>query len=149
MGSEVKFTLKRFLKGTDGVFSDLIDAQGRKVFMTLEHAYFLDGEYRAKIPPGVYKCVQGTHHLHNAVPFVTYEVCGVSGHSGLLFHVGNFNRESDGCILIGEGFKILSGKRLVVNSKIAFDRFMDLLRCEPDFTLEVVDGTSANVPTQI
>src|ERR1017187_9241020 len=88
----------------DGIFSTFTFADDSDPFMkTLEHAYD-DGndEYAPKIQPGVYTCKRGNHELHCG-PIETFEVLGVTGHSGILCcHPGNYNKDSDGCVLGGK-----------------------------------------------
>lgn len=125
-------TLCRYPKGTaDGIFGDLIFGSS-PIAVTLEHAYLVGEEYRPKIPPGTYTCVRGEHLLHStAVPFETFEIMGVPGHTGLLFHWGNWNRDSDGCILLG----LKAEGDMILNSKEAFNNFMGILAGDDLFTL--------------
>lgn len=122
--------LSRKMFRDDGVFSVLHDR-----FQTLEHSYNL----LPKIPNGTYTCVRGMHRLHGMTEdFETFEVTGVEGHSNLLFHVGNYNEDSEGCILVGEqvGQK-LNGGKMITNSKVAFKQFMGLQAGVDSFTLVV------------
>jgi hypothetical protein len=115
--------LKRNQYREDGIFGEITDANGEVVALTLEHA-FDDGAdgWKALIPQGTYSCVRGEHYLHGMTkPFFTFEVSGVDGHAGLLFHWGNYNYQSSGCILLGD--KVSNS--MLLNSKITFQRFMD------------------------
>ena len=120
--------LERIELNSEGIFSAL--TVSGKVFYTLEHSY----DCIPKVQPAVYKCVRGTHQLHDGIPFETFEITGVEGHSGILFHVGNYNKDSDGCVLVGE--KKVGNS--VVNSKKAFAEFMNLLVGIDDFELVVI-----------
>ncbi len=126
--------LTRNSYASDGIFGTLTDESGSQVAVTLEHAYPLLTTFEAKIPPGVYTCVRGEHVLHNGAPFNTFEVTGVAGHAGILFHSGNFNKDSEGCVLLGQS--VLLGA--IINSKRAFADFMSLQDGLQTFTLEVV-----------
>lgn len=118
----------------DGIFSELKDEKGKVLAHTLEHSY----DKKPKLDLGAYKCVRGKHRLHGMVSdFETFEVKGVPGHTGILFHVGNFNSESDGCLLLGEGIAQSSKGQMVVGSKIAFKDFMNLMEGQNSFTLIV------------
>jgi Family of unknown function (DUF5675) len=123
--------LQRTRYTADGIFGWLLDSSGNGTAHTLEHSYDL----KPKLPAGTYKCVRGKHQLHGGIPFETFEVTGVAGHSGILFHVGNYNKDSDGCILLGAG--TLPG--MITNSRLAFALFMDSLRGINEFTLEVLN----------
>ncbi len=116
----------------DGVISELV-ASYKVVARTLEHSY--NGV--AKLPPGVYKCVRGIHKLHDNIPFETFEVMGVSGHTGILFHTGNWNKDSDGCILLGDAVVASSKGIMITNSKVIFGDFMALQKGVNEFTLTV------------
>jgi len=100
------FTLKHTDKRIDGVFGVLTDDyNGLRMAYTLEHAY-PNGDpvngYIQKIPPGVYLCVLGTHQLEHGSPVQLYMLLNVPGHDRCLLHNGDFNCDSDGCILLGE-----------------------------------------------
>lgn len=127
------------LKSTqDGVFSTAVYEDGRHAFVACEHSYLDDNKvWKPKIPPGRYKCVRGVHQLEGGDPFITYEVTGVPGHTGLLFHKGNTENDSHGCILVGHVFGALSGEDAVLGSEIAFQQFLDTQVECPEFFLEV------------
>lgn len=133
--------LQRFSSTKDGIISDLKDTGFNFVATCLEHAYENeDGTFYAKLPAGEYECIRGEHRLHDNVPFDTFEVMGVPGHEGILFHVGNYNKDSDGCILVGDGLgKKLDGGVMIVNSKVAFKRFMKKQTECDKFILKVED----------
>ena len=99
----VMHTLKRKEFGVGGIISDFTFHGELSPFMvTLEHAYFFNGAYTPKLHNGVYTCVRGPHRLHGMIDFFsTFEITKVSGHSGILFHWGNYNEDSEGCILTG------------------------------------------------
>lgn len=119
-----------------GVFGELTDESGAFGAVTLEHAYpDGNGGFTAKIPDGEFKCVRGGHLLHGmTTPFETFEITGVEGHSNLLFHWGNWNKDSEGCILVGED---VVGGDMITNSRAKFAGFMDLQAGLADFILVV------------
>lgn len=118
----------------NGIFSTLTTEAGTHVAETLEHAYPMLTSYEPKIPVGIYKCVRGEHRLHGKPPFGTFEVTGVAGHSGILFHAGNYNTDSDGCVLVGEK----RFENMITNSKRTFAAFMALQDGLQEFILEIV-----------
>jgi hypothetical protein len=129
----------------DGIFSQILDETEHEVCMTLEHAY-PDGKggWAPKIYAGTFECVRGKHRLHGmAEDFETFEITGVADHSNLLFHWGNWNENSEGCVLVGEF--IAEGYRpgaphteMITNSRVVFAAFMKLQEGVDQFTLEVV-----------
>lgn len=123
----------------DGIFSELRDISGEMLFVTLEHA-FGDGlgGFAPKIPDGQYTCVRGMHRLLGMTQdFETFEVTNVPDHTGILFHIGNFNRDSDGCILMGMNLAQISGQQAIASSKAAFNEFMDMQAGVANFSLTV------------
>ena len=121
------------LTRTDARFSGIFGTLGP--FQTLEHAYpGPDAHWAPKVPPGVYLCVLGAHRLHGMDhDFQTYEVTGVPNCTGILFHSGNWDRDSEGCILLG--MQRVGDE--VILSRVAFQQFMQMQAGAPTFTLTV------------
>lgn len=119
----------------DGVFGKLVDEKYNFICMTLERTF--DG--KPKVPPGVYDCVRGRHILPGSEEdFETFELLKVKNAWGILFHVGNYSQDSEGCILLGEriGYQ-LSGDKMLQASKQAFKNFMKLQDGVDEFQLKV------------
>lgn len=141
----MKLRLVRKQCREDGVFSDLLSEDGSLLAQTLEHAYegvpdIEDkGTYRAKIIKGEYTCQRGEHLLHGMEkPFATFEVLSVPNAWGILFHWGNFNKNSEGCILVGSHVeRAEDGSQMLTDSRKAFDRLMAELRSVDTFQLIV------------
>jgi hypothetical protein len=131
--------LKRSAFRSDGIFSGLMDDHGNMLFQCLEHAYRQNnGDWLPKIPDGVYQCIRGMHRLDGmAEDFETFEIIGILGHFGILFHVGNFDFDSDGCILVGSEINKTPSIWTLLRSKIAFDNFMNLHANDQTFSLVV------------
>ena len=123
-----------------GIFSYLLGDADIVEAVTLEHAYPEGEIYIPKIPSGSYKCVRGPHRLHGMTEdFITFEITGVEGHTNLLFHWGNYNKDSEGCVLLGKT-KILMPdgvSSMITESRAAFNKFMDLQNGLDEFQLEV------------
>jgi Family of unknown function (DUF5675) len=130
--------LQRILKGPDGIFGGLNDEDDKQISVTLERAYMTGGQWTPKIPAGVYDCLRGHHALENGVLFETFEVKGVEGHTGLLFHPGNFDSDSKGCILLGETIKLMDhNTHIITDSRAAFQHFLYLQRGLDSFPIEI------------
>lgn len=119
-----------------GITGQISDSSGNFLFVTLEHAYQqLDGSFLPKVAPGAYTCVrhppQRLHYetfmLQNVPPFMGAPV------DGILIHVGNYNGDSIGCILLGQAL----GTGMIEDSQKAFDAFMELQNGCENFTLIV------------
>lgn len=111
-----------------GIFGELHAEDGSFIGVTLEHSYNL----KPKLPPGLYKCVRGVHRLHSA-SIETFEITGVPGHTGILFHCGNSQNDSAGCVLLGDRI----GTMCILDSRPTFNRFMDLQAGINEFNLTV------------
>jgi hypothetical protein len=127
--------LTRKEKREDGIFSVLSNELGSVIAMTLEHSY--DNE--PKIPNGSFVCVRGQHRLNGMTEdFTTFEITGVEGHSNLLFHWGNYNKDSEGCILLGQNIVTSSdGTEMITNSRATFAKFMEIQEGLDSFLLTV------------
>lgn len=119
-----------------GIFGRLTSADGEEeICKTLEHAYQNDdGDYLPKLLCGSYLCVKSVHQLSNGIPFETFEITGLAGHFGILFHVGNWNEDSSGCVLVGQSID----NSCLMRSAIAFQDFMDRLKGLNSFNLIVL-----------
>jgi Family of unknown function (DUF5675) len=135
----MELELTRFKKSAEGVLSYLLDASGEQICVTATHAYEQpSGLWDAKVLPGRYLCKRGVHELANGVPFSTFEITGVPGHTGILFHKGNLPEvDSEGCELVGKAFGTLDGDEAVLESADAFASFMQWTEGTDDFWLTV------------
>jgi len=85
------------------------------------------------IPAGTYTCRRVvSHHFGN-----TFEVTDVEGRSHILFHKGNIQDDSHGCIIIGEQFERLAGKPAVLSSKHGYNQFMEVVASVDSFILKI------------
>lgn len=68
--------------------------------------------------------------------YITPELENVPGRSDIRIHVGNFPRDTDGCILVGSAKNI----NWVSSSKVAFAQLMTLLKTATDsITITIID----------
>lgn len=126
--------LDRFEYSPDGIFGRLVTEDGVELAKTLEHAYPTDtGHYIPKLPNGTYLCVRGIHQLARSAPFETFEITGVPGHTGILFHTGNFHGDSSGCVLVGRKID----RKILAQSHAAFLDFLNVLKGLNSFVLTV------------
>ena len=95
-------------------------------FATLELPWRNNQRNISSIPSAFYNVVPRTSerfgdHLH---------VLDVPGRSWILFHAGNWPRNTDGCILVGMGFADIDncGALEVVGSKIAMKQLTDAVQ---------------------
>ena len=133
----------------DGIFGTFQFSGDETPFCkTLSHAYPVGGTYQPIVSQGrTCTCQRGEHKLHNGIIFETFEILGIEGHKGLLFHPLNFNIDSEGCT--GLGKKIIhydsnhDGKitadddSMITDSKATFSEWMHRLDGVNSFTLLV------------
>jgi Family of unknown function (DUF5675) len=129
----ISLSLQHNRKDETGIYGELTN-NGQLVCYTLEHAYSTPDGWQPKVPPGTYTCKRGQHCLEGGTNFITFEVQAVPGHSGILFHTGNLQGDSLGCILVGQE---ITGN-VLLRSRLAFGQFMALLGNQPTFTLTVL-----------
>lgn len=128
---------------------DLLDDTGGHVarFAAGEDDWVANAPHLSCIPAGAYRCV-ATERVHTGEP--TYEITGVPGRSRILFHAGNTEEDTEGCVLIGRDFgarqiadedapdRPVRLKWAVINSRAAFAQFLVHLDGVPEFPLDVL-----------
>lgn len=98
---------------------------------TLEPADRENAKNVSSIPTQQYVC-----EIHDSPKFgITYLVKDVPGRVGILFHSGNSADDTEGCILLGQHFGKLKGRRAVLNSGETFKRFLGAVG--PRFSLTI------------
>jgi hypothetical protein len=127
------FDLVRVAVHEDGAFGVLLE-DGLPFALTLERTYDESGRIqRVKIPRGTWLCRSSYYHGGG---YDTYEV-HVPGYRRLLFHKGNVEGDSEGCILLGRRAGKLNGQPAVLESRLAFDEFMRRTTGRPELHLRV------------
>ena len=131
------FTLKRLTDDRLSYPGVLLDENGQKICCTLENPWHDNQVNISCIPEGDYLCKRyGSQKFGN-----TFQIVGVPGRTGILFHKGNWSRDTEGCILLGTSFIYEPDKgKGVGNSSLAMTNFMHLMRDEQEFLLKVVNS---------
>lgn len=132
--------LQRTNTDNQGTFGELKDINGKLMAYTAEHAYQQDdGSWAPKVPVGTYTCQRGQHQLESMKqPFITFQVMDVPGHSNILLHAGNWpQKDSDGCILLGDAITDSATGKMVTNSKVTWTDFMALETGLDTFSLTI------------
>ena len=118
----------------NGIFSELLNENGRHICFVAEHAY----DSLPKVPDGIWAVELGAHQLDHGGPQRLYCIQGIPGHEGICFHRGNYPQiDSDGCLLLGKEIVTANGVQMVTNSVEAFDSFMTLMAGISTFQLQV------------
>jgi len=131
--------LVRVSVAPDGAFGVILAEGVPAGPVTLERSYPIDdahprGAQFVKIPAGSYLCRRTLYH---AGGYDTYEVTGVEGHDHLLFHRGTAERDSEGCILLGQRFGLDRGRPAVLEPALGFAVFLRLVGDRQSFNLGV------------
>lgn len=91
--------LRRLVQNDHGIFGILVK-DNSILCLTLERRWDNNNPNTSSAPEGTYHCVK-----HNGDKFKdVWEVTGVPGRQGILFHAGNDIDDTHGCILVGGQF---------------------------------------------
>ena len=102
-----------------GTFGALV-IDGQPICNTLE-PYHRDNEKNiSSIPAGQYVCKPYSSERYPN----TYEITNIEGRSKVLFHSGNWDDDTMGCILLGESFSTIGSDWVVSDSRGAMGEFM-------------------------
>lgn len=129
-----------------GIYGTMKSKDESLSLFTLQHAYQIDSEgesiYFPKIPDGIFTCVRRHSPKFGYDLFWIRNVpnngvdptdAGKEFYDFIEIHRGNYNRDSDGCILVG----LYVGQDFIINSRAAFKELMDFMEGINSFTLTV------------
>jgi hypothetical protein len=129
------FKLVRVAYIEDGTFGVLFD-ENTPFCLTLEREWKDNRRGESCIPLGIYSCSRIISPKFGN----TFKVRNVEGRSHILFHKGNLEDDSHGCILLGEEYGRYKDKIAILSSGRAFNEFWGRLKGLMNFELEVKDG---------
>lgn len=130
-------TIKRVSETEDGTFGVIFD--GTVPFaLTLEDEWNDNAVGVSCIPLGSYTCKR---RRYNKGGYDTFEVTDVADRTHILFHRGNTEDDTEGCILIAEEFGELNKKTAIKSSGKGFAEFMGRLHGADEFILHIKDYT--------
>lgn len=131
----MKLVLKRFIFNPKQTYGVLYKKEGemysKPLFVTLEDPNNNNAPNESCIPAGEYLC----HKVLSPKFGDTFEVTGVANRTHILFHKGNYESDTKGCILLGTGFAV--SYDMITGSAAAMWEFMQMLRGEDYFSLEI------------
>ena len=131
----MELKLKRVADNEDATFGVLIN--GNIPFaVTLEPAWEDNKKGISCIPSGPYSCKRVKSPRFGD----TFEILDVEERTHILFHKGNSERNTQGCVLIAEEFGRLNGKAAVLASGRGFTEFMSILKEVDEFELIIEDN---------
>lgn len=121
--------LKTVAVRADGCYGVLL-ADGRPFAVTVERTF---ENNRTVLENGQYHCERSVYHRGG---YPTFEIM-VDGHSRVLFHKGNVEIDSEGCVLVAESFGVMNGQAAISDSKGGFAEFWELTKAMSSFVLTV------------
>lgn len=139
-----KYALERVSESDDFTMGRF-NGHGFKL-RTLEEEWRDNEVGESRIPAGTYTCKRSVYRRYG---YETFEITGVEGRTRILFHSGNTEEDTQGCVLLGVGVGRLlvtdeeTGERRyklgVILSRVAFKRFMAHFEGVDEFELEITD----------
>jgi hypothetical protein len=127
-------TLKRISANQDATFGVLIK-ENTPFAVTLERPWLDNTPNLSCIPVGIYQCKRlVSPHFGR-----TYEVTGVYSREHILFHAGNTEKDTQGCIIVAEEFGQINGKGAVLDSKKGFNEFLSIVQGVSEFELTITE----------
>jgi len=122
--------LVRLTKSPDSPTYGVLLNEGIPFALTLEDPWLGNMPNVSCIPLGHYRAVK--HHFGD-----TFWIQDVPGRSEILFHKGNTQHDTHGCILVGESFSHVLGEDGITGSKEGFAEFMRILEGVDEFNLDI------------
>ena len=101
---------------------------------TLENPWFENKKWVSCIPTGEYEVWPYSSQKYPDV----YEIKFVENRTHILFHWGNYERDTSGCILLGLSAGMMNGQPSVQKSRKAVEYFLKLTNGEK-FILKIGD----------
>ena len=128
------FVLKRIAYILDGTFGVLFD--GNVPFcLTLEREWLDNRTNVSCIPTGTYIC----RRVDSPKFGDTFEICDVPDRSHILFHKGNIEDDSEGCVIVGEQYHKYKRKVSIKASREGFAEFKARTAGIDAFYLRITD----------
>jgi hypothetical protein len=135
-----RLVLQRIYQGDDCTLGVLHDNMKRRICFTLEEPWKDNKKGISCVPTGIYKCVP-----HNGTKFKdVWRLESVPDRSAILIHQGNTTDDIEGCILVGQYWGRLKGKRAVMDSVGALNSLKSFVgrggnKILKEFELEIVN----------
>jgi hypothetical protein len=127
--ADLRLELKTVALREDGCFSVLL-WDGRPFAVSVERTF---GSGRPVIAQGAYKCTRSRYIKGG---YETFEI-HVAGHSRILFHRGNTEEDSLGCVIVAASFGVMAERTAVLDSRTGFGALMALTAGLDKFTMQV------------
>ena len=126
--------LIRLESSNEGTFG-VVRVNKEMFCVSLEPKWFGNERSISCIPTGQYTCKMVDSPSFGRV----YQVLDVHGRTHILFHIGNYVENTDGCILLGQRVTELTFGRAVTTSAKTIAEFNALLKGDP-FILTITEN---------
>jgi hypothetical protein len=139
--------IRRIASRNDGMFG-AVTWNNLPFAVTVERPWLDNQTGISCIPAGHYICkrcrTSPDYGFRDSPKFGdTFQVMNVPGRSLILFHKGNLDEDSHGCIILGEQYEpFRSRPAAVLSSAKAFEEFKSLTHGIDEFLLDIVDCTA-------
>jgi hypothetical protein len=124
------YILMRISMTNDCTFGVMKDENNIPFMVTLELPWRNNQHDISCIPVGTYKCIRINSPKHGNC----FELQGVQDRQSVEIHIGNYPKDTEGCILTGTSF---DGTAAVGRSTEAFQKFMQKLNGQNEFNLRI------------
>lgn len=135
--AEKRMDIIRVVENAHGTFGVLIDydqyGEPEPFAVTLERRWKGNLEDVSCIPAGEYVC----RRVESPKFGETFQVMNVPNRAEILFHSGNKEKDSKGCIIVAEEYGVLDLITAILNSKRGFKEFMERLTGWFEFKLVI------------
>ena len=128
-----QFFLKRVSNTDHGTFGVLLEGD-TPFAVTLEPPWLNNREDESCIPSKQYLCKR----IESPQFGPTFEITDVEDRTHVLFHKGNLDDDTLGCVLVGEMFEPLGGEPGIQKSGKGYGEFMQRLEGENEFALNIM-----------
>lgn len=139
----VHLRLQRIEQTDFATYGHLLDDENKVWCATLERPWLDNAHDESCIEPGSYTAHR---RLSPKRGYDVFELDQVPGRGNIEIHRGNLPQDSEGCILLGTAFGAVNGQPGIVESRIAFDDFMNRLHAVNGITLDVLPPSPDPAP---
>lgn len=127
----MKLKLKRKIISNRAILGTLFNEKNQEICKTLENPYLNNHRNISSIPCGCYKVVSYSSPKYPNV----WEIIEVKNRSKILIHQGNFEEDTQGCVLVGKKWSFINGKIAVSSSRLTLEKLQNEL--PNSFLLEI------------
>lgn len=120
------------VSSTDRGTLGFLEVDGTPICLTLEEPWRNNQQDISCVPCGKYIGVEHDGNLKKDV----FRLENVPGRTGVLIHIGNTLKDTEGCILVGRGFKYVGDALFITESTVALALLRGLLK--PPFDIEIL-----------